>query len=116
MYSFIERHEGRYPIAVMCAVLEIRASGYYAWRSRPVSERAQADEALKVHIVEVWAANRKAYGSPRVTKSLQAQGQVCGKNRVARLMAESGLKARKKRGFQPAKTDSAHGGPMADCA
>ena len=44
LYGFIEKHEGGYPVAVMCEVLEIGTSGYYAWRKRPASERAHATQ------------------------------------------------------------------------
>ena len=113
LYGFIERHEAAYPIAVMCEVLEVGASGYYAWRVRPESERDQANEALKERIAQEWKRSRKTYGSPRMTAQLKAEGDRCGENRVARLMAESGLKARKRRVFQPYKTDSGHGLPVA---
>ena len=113
LYGFIEKHEGGYPVAVMCEVLEIGTSGYYAWRKRPASERVQANEALKERIAQEWERSRKTYGSPRMTAQLNAEGERCSENRVARLMVESGLNARKKRGFQPQKTDSAHGLPMA---
>lgn len=113
LYGFIERHETAYPITVMCQALEVGSSGYYAWRSRPASERAKANEMLEAKIAEVWQANRKCYGSPRVTAALRQQGHRCGKNRVARLMAKRGLKARQKRGFQPARTDSTHRLPVA---
>ncbi len=76
LYGFMERHEAAYPVAVMCGVLEVGASGYYAWRGRPASERAQADEGLKARIAEVWVASRKTYGSPRMTEALKAQGEA----------------------------------------
>lgn len=113
LYGFIEEHEQAYPITVLCEVLEVGASGYYAWRGRPPSERARANAALKVKIAQAWEQSRKTYGSPRMTAQLNAQGQGCSENRVARLMAESGLKARKTGVIQPHKTDSAHSGPVA---
>ena len=73
----------------------------------------EANETLKVKITQVWKSSHKTYGSPRMTAQLKAEGERCSENRVARLMAESGLKARKKRVFQPQKTDSAHGLPVA---
>lgn len=113
LYGFIERHEAAYSIAAMCHALEVGSGGYYAWRRRPASERAKANEALEAKIAEVWQANRMSYGSPRMTAALRKQGYRCGKNRVARLMAKRGLKARKKRGFQPVRTDSKHRLPVA---
>ena len=113
LYGFIERHEAEYAITTMCEVLEVGASGYYAWRGRPASERAKANEALEAKIAEVWEVNRKSYGSPRMTVALRKQGYRYGKNRVARLMSKRGLKARKKRIFQPTRTNSKHDLPIA---
>src|SRR6516165_2399073 len=60
-------------------------------------------------IERVFAQNQKRYGSPRVTQALRAAGCCVGKNRVARLMRQRGLVARKKRAFRPRTTVTGKG-------
>ncbi|NPD70026.1 IS3 family transposase [Acetobacteraceae bacterium] len=78
----------------MCAVLEVSASGYYAWRGRPESARVVADRDLTGRIRHVHADNRAVYGSPHVHAALCAQGQRVGVNRVACLMRHHGIQGR----------------------
>lgn len=65
-YQFIANHASQYPVAVLCRVLEVSRSGYYAWRRRPVSRRHQADSQLEGQIRQVHTASRRTYGSPRI--------------------------------------------------
>lgn len=78
----------------MCRLYGVTRPGYYAWRKRGPSARAQADATLVKEIVRVHAASRCVYGSPRVHRKLKRQGVRVGKNRVARLMRRHGIKAR----------------------
>ena len=80
-----------YPIATMCRVLGVSASGYHAWRRRPVSARTAADERLSARIRSIHAAARGTYGAPRVHAELAAGGIQIGRKRVARLMRAAGL-------------------------
>lgn len=75
----------------MCRVLSVSRSGYYAWRSRDVSSRRRADEALTKRIARIHRESRQTYGSPRVHAELQAGGERVGRKRVARLMRRSSL-------------------------
>jgi putative transposase len=103
-YQFIAAQRGVFPIRRMCAVLGVSASGYYAWRRRTPSRRAWADAVLEVHIRAIYAASRQTYGSPRVHAELRAQGQRCGRHRVARLMRLAHLRARHTRRYRPPTT------------
>ena len=85
-YAFIERQRKHYAVALMCRVMEVSESGYYAWRKRPESRRDSGNRQLLVQIRLVFAEARGAYGSIRVHGELKAQGTACGLNRVARLM------------------------------
>ena len=98
---------------LMCEVLEVGVSSYYAWRVRPHSERQTANRELMEWIEHAWQSSRKTYGSPRMHRHLNAEGVACGKHRVARLMRESGLVARPGRAYKPQTTDSAHALPVA---
>ena len=89
--AFIESQRGQYPIRVVCAALQVAPSGYYAWRRRPQSRRAQANAALLTAIRQVHAESRGTYGSPRVHQALLRLGQRCGRHRVARLMRRAGV-------------------------
>jgi putative transposase len=103
-YTFIAAHETYYPIQQMCQVLKVARSGYYAWRHHAPSTRAQADQALLVLIEAEHKNSRTTYGSPRVHAALQRQGQVCGRNRVARLMRLNGITPLKRRAYHPLTT------------
>jgi putative transposase len=88
-------HQGVYGVKRMCRALRVSRSGYYAWRGRPASQRAQANEALVAQIQEEHRTSRQTYGSPRIHAALQRKGTACGRNRVARLMRRHGITARK---------------------
>ena len=98
-FRFIEAHREVFLVRVMCSVLQVSASGYYAWRGRPESARAKANRALLEDIRRVHTGSRRRYGSPRVHASLQAEGKRVGCNRVARLMHAHGIQAHRKRSF-----------------
>lgn len=85
-YEFIEANRQDHCVMVMCRVLQVSRSGYYAWIERPVSLTAQDNERLVVLIRASHAASGGIYGAPRVTADLREAGERCGKNRVARLM------------------------------
>jgi transposase InsO family protein len=84
----------------MCLVLSISRSGYYGWKKHTISTRKKENQKLVDHINQVYRSNRQAYGSPRITKELNAQGISCGKNRIARLMSVNGIRAKTKRQYK----------------
>jgi putative transposase len=102
-----------YPIATLCAALQVSRSGYHAWRTRAPGPRAQANATLLTLIAQADLESRHTYGSPRVTRWLHAHGQRCGRHRVARLMRGAGLRRRARRRFRVCLTDSNHHLPIA---
>jgi putative transposase len=111
-FAFIAAEKALYPIRLLCEVLDVTRSGYYAWVDRPVSPKKIADAQLLVEIKAAGARGRGAYGSPRIHRELRAHGIRVGKKRVERLMRENGLEARQKRRFVHT-TDSRHDHPIA---
>jgi transposase InsO family protein len=111
-YQFVAAHAEAYPVTVLCRVLGLARSGFYAWQKRPTSAQAAADQQLVAEIKTVFAASRQTYGSPRVHVELQAQGIQCARKRVARLMRETALVARQRR-RRVCTTDSRHDQPVA---
>ena len=96
----------------MCSVLEVSENGYYNWRKRGKSQRKQDDEQLVSRIEEAFYENRGVYGNPRIHAELKEQGIHCSRKRIARLMREHTISAKKKR-RQAKKTDSDHNSPIA---
>jgi putative transposase len=84
---------------MMCRVLEVSTSGYYAWMQRPLSQREQADVKLTQRIKEIHRRSRKTYGAPRIHAQLAQEGTFVGRKRVARLMKAAHLQgvSRRKR-------------------
>jgi putative transposase len=112
-YQFIAAHRVEFEITVMCRVLRVSRSGYYAWLKRPTSSREMADQALSQHIKEIHQQSRQTYGSPRIQAELAENGVNCGHKRVARLMHDEELFAKQSRKFRVITTDSAHNYPVA---
>ena len=87
----MSEHQAVHPIATMSRLLEVSASGYYAWLKREPSARAISDAALLERIQAIHQKSRGTYGVPRVHAELQAEGIHVGRKRVARLMRQAGL-------------------------
>lgn len=92
-YEFIKNHQSKFPVDVMCRVLGVTRSGYYAWLKKPVSDRGLEDARLLRLIRASYTASQGVYGAPRVFLDLREAGESCSKHRVARLMREAGLRA-----------------------
>lgn len=102
-----------YPLSLLCAVLEVQRSGYYAWASGKHDVRATRDRELHACIAQAFAESRETYGYPRITRELRESGEAVGKTRVARLMREAGLQGRPPRRYRPRTTLSDHADPIA---
>jgi len=111
-YRFVAAEQASYPVRLLCRVVGVAASGFYAWLRRGPSQRERQDRSLAERIAAVFAASRRTYGSPRVHAELRAEGIRVSRKRVARLMREGGLAATIRRRF-PRTTNSDHGRPVA---
>jgi transposase InsO family protein len=92
-YRFIQAEKAAYPVEVLCRVLDVARSGFYAWGRRPLSVRTQRNQWLMTHIRTCYQASRGWYGSPWIHQALRAQGMRMGRHRVARLMRLQGLRS-----------------------
>jgi len=91
VFRFIDREKATYPVRMMCRLLEVSPSGYYAWVSRPMSTREFQDQILVELVVESHRQSRRTYGAPRIHADLQEAGVRIGRKRVARLMRRAGI-------------------------
>ena len=108
-FQFIDDHRDKFPVTLMCKVLSVSPSGYYAWRKRPASAREMANQELYKKIQAVYNANHAVYGSPRIYRELKDQGVACSENRIARLMRLRGLRAKQSKRFKTTtKRNKAH--------
>ena len=98
MYAFVSAEKASYPVALMCRVLEVNRTAFYAWTDRTPSKRETANVALTERIVEIHAENLKAYGSRRIHAELRfADNLRVGLTRVERLMREANISGLVKR-------------------
>lgn len=111
-FMLVEAEKANYPVGVLCQVLGVSRSGFYAWLKRPPSIRARVDAQLAAQVVAAHEKSGKRYGSPRVHRKLRKAGLRVSKKRVERLMRERGLVGRQKRRFRRT-TDSNHAQPVA---
>jgi putative transposase len=93
----VRAYQASYAVTTMCRVLEVSASGYYAWRKRPVSARARSDSLLGDRIEAIHRRSRSTYGRPRVQAELRDEGLFVSDKRVARLMQERALRGASRR-------------------
>jgi putative transposase len=93
IFNLIDAERASYPVAVLCRILGVSKSGYYAWRGRSPSQRRRQDALLIEKIREIHSRrSRETYGYPRVHAELRSLGVRCGRSRVARLMRAAGLR------------------------
>lgn len=107
-YACIRAHRSEFEISLMCRVLGVSRSGYYAAQRRGPGRRKQVRERLRLNVRACFHRNHKRYGSPRVHQDLRAQGIRMGRRQVEVLMREEGLFARPRKRFV-VTTDSGHG-------
>jgi transposase InsO family protein len=112
-YRFIAEHAATWPVAWMCAALEVSAAGYYAWAGRPSGPADARRQTVVAAIRAIHAEVKGRYGSPRMTAELTARGHACSENTVAALMKTHGIRAKTARRFVRT-TDSRHGLPVAE--
>jgi transposase InsO family protein len=111
-YACIAQQRDSYPVALMCRVLQVARTGFYAWLERAPSARAQADARLGLEIRAIHAASRQRYGRPRIHRELRAQGTRVSAKRVGRLLRAEGLRPKRARRYV-VTTQSAAGPPLA---
>jgi putative transposase len=99
---------------LMCRVLAVSVSGYYAWRTRGPSQRAQANATLSEQIRLAHWESRGSYGSPRIHAELSERGYRCNRKRIARLMRLQRIAGKCRRRKRVVTTDANHTLPVAD--
>jgi putative transposase len=101
VYEFMRAHRRQFDVRMMCRLLEVTPSGYYAWLKQPQSQRA-ADNARLLRLIRAsFDASNGIYGSPRVFLDLREAGETCSKHRVARLMRAHKIRAVRGYGRKP---------------
>jgi putative transposase len=111
-FKLIDAAKEEFPVQRLCKVLGVSPSGSFAWRGRPACRRQRDDLVLLAHVRSAFALSNGTSGSPRMTRELQDAGLAVGRRRTARLMRETGLRARQPRRFKRT-TDSLHAFPVA---
>lgn len=113
-YQFVQQNRSSFPVMKMCQVLKVSQSGYYRWRTNPLSVRKVRNERLRRRIRELYVEHNGMAGSPMITADLRTESEFSkvSKNRVARHMQEMELKCRATRKFV-VTTDSRHNEPVA---
>lgn len=107
-FKWIKDHTAEFDVATMCRQLEVSRSGYYAWRDRPLSDRAVRKQTLIEQIRNEHALSERTSGAPKVCQALVQQGiEVC-LNTVAKYMRQSALRSVRVSRFRPQTTDSRH--------
>lgn len=90
-------HRTEFKINIMCQTLKVSRGGYYRWHDEPTGT---SDVSLRGDIQRAFLESKKSYGSPRIYRQLKSEGITCGRHRIARLMREDGIVARKRRKYK----------------
>jgi len=96
--AFIDAHRDRFGVEPICEVMDVSASAYYHRATGQRSVRQVEDERLTARIREVHEENFECYGYPRVWHQLKREGEPVGRDHVARLMGQEGIRGAKRRG------------------
>ena len=104
--------ESEFPITLMCRCLKVSRGGYYQWKTRPSSARAQSQDAMADEIKRVFDDEKSRAGSPRIAKRLNEEGHRVSRHTVAKIMKTRGWRAKAARKYK-ATTNSNHNLPVA---
>ena len=115
-FVFIDAQAAKkaFPVVFMCHLLEVSCSGFYAWRSRPVSARQSSDLALSRLITTLFDEHKGRYGVRRIHAELSKTGHRVGYKRVQRLMKQLGLRSVHPRPFKRTTLPSAPAAHLVD--
>lgn len=97
MFSFVAKHRGIWPVALICEALGVSRSGFYAWLTREPSRRSKQDKALTAEVRRSFLDSDRTYGARRVWRDVLAAGLDCGLHAIERLMRAHAMKARPRR-------------------
>ena len=112
-FAFIAKHRGIWPVGWLCGALGVSRGGFYAWLTRPPSQRSRSDEELGAKVRASFLESDRTYGARRVWHDLIEDGASCGLHRVQRLMHDHGLKARPRRRRLPPDPGERQAGAIA---
>ncbi len=99
-YAFIHTQRHRHTVRRLCSVRQVSRSGYYASLTRMPSQRHRANQQLLTKIRVIHKQSRGNYGADKTWHVLRAQGETCGRHRVARLRQINGIEAKRKQRFR----------------
>src|SRR4029450_9086973 len=111
-FGFIAKHRGIWPAGWLCEALGVSRGGFYAWLTRPRSQRSRSDEELGAKVRISFVASDRTCGARRVWKDMLAEGLSCGLHRIERLMRLQALKARPRRRRPPPDLGERAGGAL----
>lgn len=100
-FGFVAKHRGTWPVQWLTEALGVSRTGFYAWVTRPESERARTDAVLGAEVRASFVLSDRTYGARRVLTDLLAAGYACGLHRVERLMRAQALRARPRKRALP---------------
>lgn len=100
-FGFVAKHRGAWPVLMLCEALGVSRSGFYAWLTRPRSQRSLDDETLGKQARLSFADSDRTYGARRVWRDVLEAGYPCGLHRIERLMRIQALRARPRRRGMP---------------
>jgi putative transposase len=110
-YRFILAEKANYPVTILCKVMRVAKSGFYAWISRDKSAYQQENEKLLVLVKQIHIDSGQTYGTRRMAAALRARGYACGRARARTLMRLAGVAVKRRRRFK-VTTDSQHKLPV----
>lgn len=108
----IKQNKNNFPIKMMCKILHVSSSGYYDWQNRKPSKRFEEKTRLTAEIKRIFDEEKSRAGSIRITKRLKSEGEIVGKNRIAKIMRENKWRAKAAKKYK-ATTNSDHKLPVA---
>lgn len=88
--------------------MEVSRSGYYAWRKGETHQLQEANKKMEQKIIDIFQEHKRRYGSRRIAKTIQADGEIVSRYKTGKILSKYGLKAIQPRSFVPKTTDSRH--------